>query len=62
MSDETDIRGFAHQLVDRMNVDRLEALLALLNEEYFSPEELEEIQTLRASNEWCDWRGVRSDL
>lgn len=62
MSDEMGIRSFAHQLVDKMEPERLEALLDLLDEEYFSQEELEEIKTLRASNEWSDWRGMRSDL
>jgi hypothetical protein len=62
MSSEMDIRGFAHQLVDKMKPERLEALLALLDEEYFSPVELEEIKSLRDSNEWSDWRSARSDL
>ena len=62
MSDEMIIRGFAHLLLDKMKPDRLEALLDLLDEEYFSQEELEEIETLRASNEWSDWRGIRGDL
>ncbi len=62
MSTETDIRGFAHELVDRMDPDRLAALLELLNEEFFSPEETQEIAALRASEEWSDWREVRSDL
>ncbi len=62
MSNESSVRSFAHQLVDKMAPEKLEALLALLDEDYFSQEELEEIKTLRASNEWSDWRGVRSDL
>jgi len=61
MSSETDIRSLAHELVDRMTLDRLQALLDLLNEEFFSPQEIEEIKTLRASHEWYDWRQVRSD-
>ena len=62
MSDEMSIRSFAHQLVDKMEPEKLEALLYLLDEAYFSQEELEEIKTLRASNEWSGWRGIRSDL
>ncbi len=62
MSNETSIRSFAHQLVDKMKQEKLEALLDLLDEDYFSQEELEEIKTLRASNEWSDWRGIRSDV
>lgn len=62
MSNEMSVRSFAHKLVDKMEPEKLEALLELLDEEYFSQEELEEIKTLRASNEWSDWRGIRSDL
>ena len=62
MSAETDVRSFAHELVNRMTLDRLEALLDLLNEEFFSPQETQEIKTLRDSDQWTDWRGVRSDL
>ena len=62
MSNEMSVRSFAHQLVDKMEPERLEALLDLLDEEYFSQEELEEIKALRASNEWSDWRGIGSDL
>lgn len=62
MSAEMEIRTFAHELVDRMTVDRLEALLDLLNEEFFSPEETQEIKALRVSEEWTDWREARSGL
>lgn len=62
MSNDTGIRDFAHQLVDKLEPEKIGALLDLLNEEYFSQEELEEIRKLRASAEWSDWRGVRSDL
>lgn len=62
MSNEASLRGFAHQLVDKMKPERLEALLDLLDEDYFSPQEIEEIKSLRASHEWSDWRGARSDL
>jgi len=62
MSKKTDIRTFAHQLVDRMDPARLEALLDLLDEEFFTAEEIAQINELRDSQEWSDWRGVRNDL
>ena len=60
MSAKTDIRSFAHELVNRMEPDRLVALLDLLDEDFFSPEETQEIKALRDSDEWTDWREVRS--
>lgn len=62
MAEVIGIRGFAHELVDRMNPERLEALLLLLDEDFFSPEEIAEIQQLRESEEWTDWREVSSLL
>lgn len=62
MGHKKDIRAFAHQLVDRMGPERLEALLDLLDEEFFTDEELAEINELRHSGEWSNWRGVRHDL
>ena len=62
MSKKADIRAFAHQLVDRMPPERIEALLDLLDEEFFAAEEIAEIKELRHSDEWSDWRGVRNDL
>ena len=62
MSKEADIRTLAHELVDRMSVERIRALLELLDDEYFSPEEAAEIRELRASDEWHDWRKVRNDV
>lgn len=58
---KTNIRAFAHELIDRMSPARVEALLDLLDEEFFTEEEIAEIQTLRASEEWQDWREVRSE-
>jgi len=52
------MRAFAHQLVDRMPPERLEALLDLLDEEFFAAEEIAEINELRHSDEWSDWRGT----
>jgi len=62
MGTETEIRVFAHQLLDRMPPERIEALLELLDEDYFTPEEIAKIKELRDSNEWYDWRGIRNDL
>jgi len=62
MKTETDVRTFAHQLVDRMDLERLKALLDLLDEEYFTPEETARIRESLASHEWYDWREVRNDL
>jgi hypothetical protein len=62
MVTETDIRSYAHQLVDRMDLNRLEALLELLDEDYFTPEEIARIKEASNSDEWYDWRGIRNDL
>jgi len=51
MGAETDIRNFAHELVNRMEPDRLVALLDVLDEDFFSPQEMQEIKTLRDSEE-----------
>jgi len=58
----TDIRSYAHQLVDRLDLGKLEALLELLDEDYFSPEEIARIKEAANSDEWHDWRGIRNDL
>jgi hypothetical protein len=62
MVTETAIRSYAHQLVDRLDLSKLEALLELLNEDYFSPEEIVRIKEAANSDEWYDWRGIRNDL
>ncbi len=62
MATETEICTFAHQLVDRMSTERLRALLELLDEEFFTDEEITEIRELRHSEEWSDWREARNDL
>ncbi len=62
MSTQADIRSLAHELVNRMDPDRLVALLDLFDEEFFSPEEMAEIKMLRDSEEWTDWREVRSGV
>ncbi|MBN1901542.1 hypothetical protein JW926_09500 [Candidatus Sumerlaeota bacterium] len=62
MNSETQIREYAHQLVDRMDTKRLAALLELVDEDYFSDEEVREIHSIRNSDEWSNWREVRSDV
>jgi hypothetical protein len=62
MVTETAIRSYAHQLVDRMDLDKLEALIELLDEDYFSPEEIARIKEAANSDEWYEWRGIRNDL
>ncbi len=62
MEKTADIRSYAHDLVDRMSPSRLQGLLDLLDEDFFSDEEIAEIQALRHSEEWTDWREVRNDL
>lgn len=59
MGEESDIRTFARRLVDRTDTAEWVALLDLLAEDYFSPEEIEVIRRLRCSGEWADWRSVR---
>lgn len=61
ISDKSDIRNLAHQLVERLDLEKLEALLALLEEEYFSPGEVEEIKALCAAEERCDWSQTETD-
>ena len=62
MTNQTGIREFAHELVERMEPERLQALLNLLDEDFFTAEEIVEIQQLRDSPEWTDWREIRDDL
>jgi hypothetical protein len=62
MITETDLRSHVHQLVDRLDVDRLEALSKLLDEDYYSPEEIAEIKQMHDSKERWNWREVRNDL
>jgi hypothetical protein len=62
MAECSGIREFAHELVERMNPERLQALLLLLDEDFFSAEEIAEIKQLSDSDEWTDWREIRGDL
>lgn len=63
MNAKKDVRELAHELVDRMPTDRLQALLDLVDEDFFSEKEMAEIQELRASEEWSGWRDpVMSDV
>ena len=49
-------------MLDRMSDTRLKALLDLIEEDFFSEAEIAEIQGLRDSDEWTDWREVRNDV
>ena len=62
MTATTEIRDYAHQLIERMTPERIQGLLDLLDEEFFTEEEITEIQALRRSEEWTDWREVRDDV
>ncbi len=62
MSMPAGMRAFAHGLVDRMPIEKLQALLELLDEDYFTEEEIIEINALRASEDLSDWRLIRDDL
>jgi hypothetical protein len=62
MAYEEQIRNCAHQLIDRMDAVRLAALLDLLDEDFFTPEEIAEIKELERSGEWTDWRSIRNDV
>ena len=62
MSIDADIRKLAHKLVDRVDPIKLEAILELLDEDYFTPEEIAEIRELSGSTDWTDWRAIRREL
>lgn len=59
MASEAHFRAFMHDVVNRTNISKLIAILELLNEEYFSPEEIAEIQEMSASDEWTNWRDIQ---
>jgi len=62
MAATSDIREYAHELINRMDLVRIEALLNLLDEDYFSGEEVDEIKQLQTDGVWADWRGLRDDV
>ena len=62
MDNQTGLRTYAHALVDRMSPERIRALLDLLDEDFFGPEEVAEIKALGESDDWRNWREVRDDL
>ena len=62
MRSETQVRSYAHQIVDRLDARRLKALLDLLDEDVFSQKEITQLQRLRKSKDWTDWRKVRQDV
>lgn len=59
-SQNLEIRKFVHVLVERLPEDKLLALLDLFDEDYFSEEEIQEIEEQRSSTEWVDWRMAES--
>jgi hypothetical protein len=62
MNTESHVREFVHKVVDKADIVKLKAILDLLDEEYFTPEEIAEIHELSASDDWTDWREVRRDV
>jgi hypothetical protein len=62
MDTDLDIRKYAHKLIDRVDPIKLQAILELLEEEYFLPEEIAEIRELSSSDDWTDWRTIRRDV
>jgi hypothetical protein len=61
MDIESDIRKYAHKLIDRVDPIKLQAILDLLEEDYFLPEEIAEIRELSDASNWTDWRTIRRD-
>lgn len=55
-------REYAHELIERLSPERVQALLDLLDEDVFSQDEIAEIRQLQASKEWTEWRGLRDDV
>ena len=62
MNDDSDVRQFVHRVVDSADVYKLRAILELLDEDYFTPEEIAEIKAMRESGEGVNWRDVRRDV
>jgi hypothetical protein len=60
--DTEDIRRYAHKLIDRVDPAKLAAILELLEEDYFTPEEIAEIHEMSKSSDWVDWRTIRRDV
>lgn len=58
----SELRQAAHELVDRLGEEQIRGLLLMLEDEYFTVEEVEEIKSMRQSSEWTDWREVRADV
>ncbi len=62
MGEDSKVREFVHKVVDSADIDKLRAILELLDEDYFSPEEVAEINQMRDSDEWTNWREIRRDV
>ncbi len=56
------LREAAHKLIEHLSETQLGGLLELFGDDYFSPEEVEEIRGLRENQEWTDWRSLRPDV
>jgi hypothetical protein len=62
MNTDSDIRKYAHKLIDRVDLVKLQAILELLEEDYFTREEIAEIHELSNGSDWTDWRAIRRDV
>ncbi len=62
MGNHVTSREYAHELIDRLSTDRVQALLDLFDEDVFSQDEIAEIRQLQDSKEWTEWRGLRDDV
>ena len=62
MGTETPLRKFARSAVDRADPAKLHAILELLDEDFFSSEEINEIRKLGSSDDRTEWREIRRDV
>ena len=62
MSNRATSREYAHELIERLSPERVQALLDLFDVDVFSQDEIAEIRQLQDSKEWTEWRGLRDDV
>jgi hypothetical protein len=62
MDREADVREFVHRVVNSADIYKLRAILELLDEDYFTPDEIAEIKEMRESTDGVNWRDVRRDV
>ena len=62
MKTSQKLRRHAHKLVDEMSPEKLQALLVLADEDFFTPAEIADVKRLRKSTDWKNWREVRNDV